>query len=248
MTKIRSIIVEDEIHSLERLKSLLSEFGQIEIIGEASDGESAVNIINSLNPDLIFLDIQLPVFNGFNVLQKLTVTPKIIFVTSYDQYAINAFEENAVDYLLKPTSKERLAKSIERVSELSIKPDANLINLLRNKVFHQYTIRFAVKNRDEVLIFPSEKVFYFKADNKYLFLATDDKEYFYESTLKKLEEILDPNKFIRVNKSYIVALDKITKLSKWFFSEYNIVLCDKKSTVIKIGRKYMPNCRNKIKF
>lgn len=248
MTKIKTVIVEDELHSLERLKTLLANFRQIEVIGEAGDGETAVAVINELKPDLVFLDIQLPVFNGFTVLQKLSVNLKVIFVTSYDQYAIRAFDENAVDYILKPTSQERLAKSIDRISESSLTIDERLISLLRKKVFPEYITRFAVKLRDEVLIIPSEKVYYFRTDNKYLFLVTNEKEYFYESTLKDLDEILDPYKFIRVNKSSIVAIDKIEKLSKWFFGEYNIILSDKKGTTIKIGRKYLSLCMEKIKF
>lgn len=248
MNKIKSIIVEDEINSLERLQTLLSEFKEIEIIGTAADGDEAVAKINELKPDLIFLDIQLPVLNGFSVLQKITAKPKVVFVTSYDQYAIKAFEENAVDYILKPTSKERLAKCINKVKEISQPFDENLIRLLKRSVYPEFTIRFAVKVKDEVLILPSEKVFYFRADNKYLFLATNEREYFYESTLKSLEETLDPNAFIRVSKSHIVAIDKVLKFSKWFLGDYNVVLSDKNSATIKVGRKYLPQCRERFKF
>lgn len=245
MNNIKSIIVEDEFHSLERLKTLLNGFTQIDIIGEASDGETAVRIINELKPDLVFLDIQLPVYDGFAVLQKLSVKPKIIFVTSYDQYAIKAFEENAVDYILKPTSKERLEKSIERIMQSASPIDEQLILLLKKKIFPEYISRFAVKFKEDILIIPEDKVYYFKADNKYLFLATNEREFFYDSVLKNLVNILNPEKFIRVSKSYIVSIDKIARISKWFLSDYSIILSDKNNTSIKIGRKYLADCRNR---
>lgn len=248
MKKISTIIVEDEIHSLERLKKLLTEFKQIEIIGEAGDGETAVKLIDELEPDLVFLDIQLPVFNGFTVLEKITCKPRIIFVTSYDNYAIKAFEENAVDYLLKPTSPERLKLSLKRIEESTFKMDQDFINLLKNKVYPEYINRFAVKTKDEIHIIPMEKVNYFRADNKYLFLVTNEGEYFYDSTLKNLENLLDPSEFIRVNKTFTVSISKIAKFSKWFLGDYNVVLSDKGNTTIKIGRKYLPNCREKFKF
>jgi len=246
--KFDTIIVEDELHSLERMKTLLKDFDQINIIDEAYDGESAIMKINNLRPDLIFLDIELPVFNGFQVIEKLEYKPNIIFVTSYNQYAIQAFEENAIDYILKPTSKERLEKSINRLKKENIETADKLMKLLKSKIFSDNKRRFSVKLGDEIFIFPEEKVYYFKAEHKYIFLGTYDKEYFYNSTLKELETLLDCKKFIRVSKSWIVATDKIEKFSKWFLGEYNLKLLDKKRTSIKIGRKYMPKIREIYKF
>lgn len=246
--KFKTIIVEDEIHSLERLKSLLENFEKIEIIGEAQDGETAVKLINATKPDLIFLDIELPEYNGFEVLEKLEKKPNVIFVTSYNEYAIKAFEENAIDYILKPTSKERLKKSINRIKEDDSESTNNLLQLLNTKIFPEYINRFSVKTGDEILIIPDDKIFYFKAENKYIFLGTFEKEFFYESTLKELELILDHKKFIRVSKSHIVSLDKIKKFSKWFLGDYNLKLLDKKKTTIKVGRKYLPKIRKIFKF
>ena len=246
--KLKTIIVEDERHSLERLKTLLANFSQIEIIGEATDGESAIDVIDNMKPDLIFLDIELPEFNGFQVLERLSHHPAVIFITSYNQYAIKAFEENAVDYILKPTSKERLEKSINRVAENKTGDNEQILQLLKNKIFQNYQDRFTIKMGDEILLFPEERVYYFKAESRYVFLGSLEKEYIYDSTLKELCDILDPQKFIRVSKSYIVAIDKIEKFSKWFLGDYIIKLKDKKKTSVKIGRKFLPELREKFKF
>ena len=114
---IRAVLVEDELPSLERLKSLLGAFDDIHIVGEAADGPSAIDVIDEQRPDLVFLDIQLPVYTGFQVLEKISHKPHIIFVTAYDQYAIKAFEENAVDYLLKDASLEALLGAIRRAAK-----------------------------------------------------------------------------------------------------------------------------------
>ncbi|MCP4726573.1 MAG: response regulator transcription factor [bacterium] len=246
--KLRTVLVEDEIHSLERLKSMLKDFSSIDIVGESSDGETAVKLIDELKPDLLFLDIQLPVYNGFEVLEMLTYKPDVIFITSYNQYAIKAFEENAVDYLLKPTSKERLQKSIDRISTDRNVDDLKLVKLLKSRIFPEYICRFSVKFGDDIFIIPEDRVLYFKADNKNLFLGTQDREFLYDSTLKELENNLDPEKFLRANKGCIVAVEKVSGFSKWFLGEYHLKLKDKNKTSVKVGRKYLPVFRNKFRF
>jgi DNA-binding LytR/AlgR family response regulator len=246
--QFKTVIIEDELHSLERLKSLLKDFEQIQIVGEARDGETAVNIIEQLKPDLVFLDIELPVFNGFQVLEKLTFHPLVIFVTSYNQYAIKAFEENAVDYILKPTSKERLEKSIKRILDSTGGNNEKLIRLLKSKIFPEYLDIFSVKITDEIHIIPIEDIYFFRADTGYTFLHTFDKEYIYDSTLKELENNLDPKNFIRVSKSNIVVLNKILKISKWFKGDYSLKMQDKQKTSIKIGRKYLSHLREQFRF
>ncbi len=246
--QFKTVIVEDELHSLERLKSLLKDFEQIQIIGEAKDGESAVTIIEKLKPDLVFLDIELPEFNGFQVLEKLTFRPLVIFVTSYNQYAIKAFEENAVDYILKPTSIERLRKSISRILDGADGNSEKLIRLLKSKIFPEYLDIFSVKMGNEIHIIPNEDIYFFRADTGYTFLNTFDKEYIYDSTLKELEISLDPKQFIRANKSSIVSLNKILKISKWFGGDYSLKMQDKQNSSIKIGRKYLSHIREQFRF
>ncbi len=238
--KFRTVIAEDEPHSLERLKDLLKAFEKIQIVGEAVDGFDAIEKIESLKPDLVFLDIQMPGATGFEVLEKINQKPTIIFVTAYDSYAIKAFEAKALDYILKPTSKERLAQTVNRVLELRKHSTPGwapgLIEDLKHAVMGKsYLKRFAVKTGDEILIIAESDVFYFNADKKYNFLHTKSKRFFFEMTLKELEDSLDPEIFCRIHKSAIVSLDKIKKLKKWFHSELIVQLNDSEGTISRWG-------------
>jgi len=246
---IKSFIVEDEPHSMSRLKTLLLNFDEIDVIGEAGDGDTAVQKINELKPDLLFLDINIPGKNGLELLQFLSYEPMVIFVTAYEEYAIKAFEENAIDYILKPTTVERLEKSISKVLKNNKKVDENILNIL-NSIIHKdsYKKRFSIKDDDEILIIPEEDIYYFKAQDKYTFLCTKSREYYYDDSLKNLEETLDPEKFIRIHKSYIVSIDKITKLKKWFLRDFSIELTDENNTVLKVGRSYLPLLKEKLNF
>jgi DNA-binding LytR/AlgR family response regulator len=249
--KIKTIIAEDEFHSRERLKDLLKEFPGLELIGEAADGLKAIELIDGLRPDLVFLDIQMPEATGFEVLEKITHQPYIIFVTAYDRYAIKAFEENAVDYILKPFSIERITRSVDRVADLiktkAVNPQLieHLKHILKGK---EYLRRFAVKMGDEILIIPEEEVYYFKAETKCVLLYTNQKKFFVETTLKELEQTLDPDVFIRIHKSTIVSMDKITKIKKWFHSELIVQLSDGKKTKLKVSRGCQPFLKEKLKL
>lgn len=237
--KIKTFIAEDEPHSLERLKEQLRDFPELSVIGEAADGLSAVRLINELRPELLFLDIKMPGASGFEVLEKIPYRPLVIFVTAYDQFAIQAFEENAIDYILKPTPKTRLSKAIQRVTERQEKFSQNDLARLKDILKGKESLRrFLVKLGDEIMIIPEEEVYYFKAENKYIFLYTRDKSYFFDMSLKALEERLDPAKFCRIHKSCIVAIDKIKKIKKWFHSEYMLELKDKPPHKLKVGRSY----------
>jgi DNA-binding LytR/AlgR family response regulator len=246
---INTLIVEDEQHSLERLRDLLQGFKELRLIDTATDGLSAIKKIDGLKPDLVFLDIQMPGANGFEVLDRVTHRPMVIFVTAYDEYAIKAFEENAVDYILKPSSKERIAAAVERAIQRSQRIDTQLLESLRNALKEKkYMKRFAVKQGDEILIIPETDVFYFQAESKYIFLYTFNRRYFFEMTLKELEKSLDPALFCRVHKSTIVSLEKVRKLKKWFKSEYIIQLNDEKKSKIKVSRNFMSVLKQKLNF
>jgi DNA-binding LytR/AlgR family response regulator len=239
--KISALIVEDNLDSLNELKALLSEFDHIQLTGEARDGDAAVTLINSQKPDLLFLDIELPGLNGFEVLKNIDYTPMVIFVSAYDQYAVKAFEANGIDYILKPVSKERLHIAVDKVVKLNKTVNADMMEILAYilKKKHQEK-RFFVKQGDQILIIPQEDVFYFKAEEKYLFLHTDANRYFYDSTLKKLEASLDPSLFLRVNRGHIVSTQKILGLKKSLFGEYKAILNDSRHTPIKISKYYLP--------
>lgn len=243
---ISCIIAEDEPHSLNRLKNMLEDFDYIEIVGEAEDGEAAIKEINSKRPDLIFLDINMPGKNGFEVLQEIQYDPMIVFVTAYEKYALKAFEENAVDYILKPMDKSRLEKSLNRVIDKNQKLDSNMLDMLKELIKkEEFITRFSIKGHNEITIIPEEDVYYFKAQEKYTFLCTHDKEHFYDASLKKLESNLNPKKFLRIHKSYIVAMDKVAKIQKQFLRDYIVELSDKEGTILKVGRSYIQNFKAK---
>lgn len=246
---MKAVIVEDESYSLDRLIKLLSSFQEIEIVGTAGDGETAIEIINRRKPDVIFLDIELPVFNGFEVVRRLNYNPKVVFITAYDRYAIKAFEINSVDYILKPVEPDRLKNTIQRLKEEKTGINGSVIeSLLKSIKSRGYLKHFSIKKGDEIIILPEEEVYYFKAEDKYVFLCSYNGEYFYDATLKELEEKLDPEKFIRIHRSYIVSLDKILKIKKWFLGEYRVELKDKENTTLKISRSYLPEIKKKLHF
>lgn len=255
--KIKVIIAEDEVHSLQRLKTLLAKYiDTIEIIGEAVDGQSAVEMINEKKPDLIFLDIQMPVLTGFEVISKLTYQPSIIFVTAYDNYAVEAFESNGIDYLLKPTSQERLDKTIERIKALFMKEKGavlnpqimDLLSKLGDKTSKKYLKKFTVKDGDDILLLPESEICYFKTEDKYLFLCTYGREYIYNSTLKELIEELDEAVFIRIHKSFIININRIFRIKKNLFRDYCIEIDDDRKNELKIGRNYMANVKKILRF
>ncbi len=247
--KIKTIIVEDEQPSLGRMKKLLTSFDEIDLIGVAEDGQAAIRLIDETKPRLAFLDIQLPVFSAFEVLKQVRHHPKVIFVTAYDEFAVKAFEENAVDYILKPTSEARLRKAIDRVCDEPTRLDSQLIELLKGAVDNaKFISRFSVRIGNEILFILEKDVHWFYAEDKYVFLKTATKNYIYDMTLRELEANLDPDKFIRIHKGIIIAVVHIQKVERSFRGRYRIRMNDQNKTTFDIGRTYLPNVREKLQF
>jgi two-component system LytT family response regulator len=240
---LRAAIVEDEPHARERLKDLLSALPEIEVVGEAGDGAQGVDLIDRLKPDLVLLDIEMPGFSGLEVLQRARHRPLVIFTTAYDQYAVPAFEANAVDYLLKPFTAERLRQALARVRER--RPlDAALLAALRQRLQpREYLDVFAVKNGEEILLIPESKVFFFSAEDKYVFLHTAGRRFFYDATLKELESRLDPEHFLRIHKGAIVAVRQVRKLKKNLMGDLQVVMGDDKATLLRVGRSFLAAVR-----
>jgi DNA-binding LytR/AlgR family response regulator len=243
------LIAEDEPHSRERLQEVLAEFPDVEIVAQAADGLEAIEQINLLHPDLVFLDVRMPGASGIEVLEKITHKPKVVFVTAYDHYAVRAFEENAVDYVLKPYSRERIGKALEKIRSEQSGLDRRLIESLKSALAgRSYLSRFTVKSGDEMVIVPAEDVCYFKAEEKYVLLYTNQKKYFVEATLKELEQNLDPELFLRIHKNAMVAIKKIEKLKKWFHGAVLVQLSDPQKTQLKVSRNFLPLLKEKLRF
>ena len=247
--KLRTVIVEDEQPSLQRMKDLLAGFGEIELVGTAQDGQEAVELIDRLEPDLAFLDIQLPVFTSFEVLDRIRHRPQVIFVTAYDEYAIRAFEENAIDYLMKPTTHDKINRAIARIRENQLVLDANLISSLKHALQpKRFCERYSVRVGDEILFIPSDEVYWFHAADKYIFLHTFDKEYILDTSLKRLEKELDPDVFVRIHKSTIVSIKMVNRIKRGITGNFKIQLNDARKTSFEIGRTYLPVVKDKLDF
>lgn len=216
--KIRAIIVEDEEPARILISRFLSEFQNIEILGEFEDGFKGVKAINELKPDLVILDIQMPRLTGFEVMELAEHKPLVVFSTAYDQYAIKAFEINAVDYLLKPYNKERfssaITKAIEKIksgSSSSVIEKIEKISEEKNELLN----RIAVKSGSKINVIPAEEIRYLEAEGDYVMIHTREGKHLKEKTMKYFESHLDPQVFIRIHRSFIVNIKEISRLENY---------------------------------
>jgi two-component system LytT family response regulator len=229
--KLTAIIVDDERLARRELRSLLSEFAEISIIGEAENLTEAVNLIQNQKPDVIFLDIQLQNENGFDLLEKVEKDFKLIFVTAFDEFAIRAFEINALDYLLKPVNPERLAKTLERLLETDEKPEKNW-----RKLEYEDRLFIEIGERSKFLKISSIKCIC--ADGDYTQIFTDDgKKHLVTKPLKEWEDRLPEKFFVRIHRSTIVNLEFIEKVETWFSRSYQIYLREMKEP-LTVSRRY----------
>lgn len=213
----KTIIIDDEQLARQRIKRLLTQYDEIEIIAEAVNGAEGLEIIESLKPDLIFLDIEMPVLNGFEMLAKLKHQPKVVFTTAYDQYAIKAFEEGSIDYLLKPIEIERLDKTIKKLKQTNLAPTQVPIDELIRKIQGKKSIKtLTVKLGDKILLIKLADIVHIQAEDKYVFLHTvDGKKHLTDFTLSTLEEKL-PEEFLRIHRSEIINTEYIKEIRKGF--------------------------------
>jgi DNA-binding LytR/AlgR family response regulator len=217
---IRTLIVDDEGPARDRLRRLLSAMDQVEIAGEAEDGAQAVEAIERLSPDLVLLDIQMPELDGFGVIEALEHPPAVIFVTAYDAYAIRAFEVHALDYLLKPYSRERLEQAIGRARDKLDKEQdlgAQLSPLLESLTAEgRHLTRLAVRDRDRIRVLDAEAVDWIGIEEEQVMVHVGDQVYPIRRTLAELEARLDPDHFFRAHRSAIVNLDRVQEVIPWF--------------------------------
>lgn len=247
----RTILIDDEKLALSRLRRLLNDFSPlIEIIGEAANGQEGCSLIEKERPDLIFLDIEMPLLNGFEMLQRLQYMPIVVFATAYDQYAIKAFEENSIDYLLKPIEKERLKLTIKKLEKLQASPQEgflqendNLWKLLQKINPPQEINSISVKVGNKIILLRLEEIAYIEAEDKYTFVYTaEGKKHILDYTVAYLEQKL-PAYFIRVSRSSIVNKKFIAEMHKHFSGKYQIILSDKTRTKIESGLKFTDNLK-----
>ena len=214
----------------------------MDVIAEAGNGGEAIQKIEELNPDLIFLDIQMPDLTGFEVIEKLNRKPNIIFTTAYEQYAIKAFESFSIDYLLKPIKEERLSQSIEKLKLLGgLNTSINIAGL--QEVIKQFqappkATALTIKSGDRIILLRFENISYLEADDKYVLVFTiDGQKYLTDQSLSALIEKLPPQ-FYRIQKSYIINKDKIKEMHRHFNGRYLFIMEDKPATRLTSGRTY----------
>lgn len=244
----KTLLIDDEKLALSRLERLLARHPDtFEVIGTAANGADGLEKVETLRPDLIFLDIEMPVLNGFEMLARVSQPPLVVFATAYDAYAIRAFEENSVDYLLKPIEEERLLKTIQKLQTAQkaasgVFPE-NLVRLLEQMQPKQELTAISVKTGHKILLVSLDEISHFEADDKYVFLCTTEgQKYLTSYTLSTLESRLPP-RFLRVSRSVIVNKTLIRELEKHFSGRYLITLRDKPRTQVQSGQSFAESIR-----
>ena len=244
----RTLIIDDEVPAKQRLMDVLSQISVVEVVGTASDGIAAVDAINRLKPDLIFLDIQMPGLTGFEVLKEIEHFPIVIFCTAYDDYALKAFDTDAVDYIVKPVKIDRIRRSIEKLRHLSGGANKELVLEMLEKYTRQLTPKkitsIPVKIGDRMLLIKLSDISYFISEEKYIsIMKKDGKKFLTDHSLKFLEEKLSLN-FIRIHRSVLVNSDLISEVCKYFGSRYIIHLDDQMRSRFVSGRNYHEKIRS----
>jgi two-component system LytT family response regulator len=244
MSRLRTLIVDDEPLARERLRRMLEGTAEVEVVGECGNGTAAVGEIGRLDPDIVFLDVQMPELDGFGVLGKLPPEhlPVVVFVTAYDKYALRAFEVHALDYLLKPFDRERLDATLARVrDELGRRDGAEvsqrLLALLESlKAKSAFVERMVVKTGGRIFFLRVEEIDWIEAAGNYVKLHVGKESHLLRETMTALEGKLDPKRFLRIHRSTFVQIDRIKEIQPWFHGDYIVILRD--GTKLTLSRSY----------
>ena len=256
MRAIRTLIVDDELAGREGIRQLLAADPEIVVAGECANGREAAAAIRDVTPDLVFLDVQMPELDGFEVLREVGVerAPAIVFVTAFDQYAIRAFDVHAIDYLLKPFTDERFRQSLDRaklqvrqgrLGELSQKLAALLGHAGPSRAVRApYLDRLLVKSGGKVTLLPVGEIEWIDAEGDYVRIHVGKTWHLLRETMKNLEGQLDATRFVRIHRSTIVNLEKVKELQPFFRGEYVVVLHN--GTTLKLSRGYRDNLASRL--
>jgi two-component system LytT family response regulator len=238
MDSVKVLIIDDELLARDLVRSYLIDFPQVEIVGELSDGFQGIKAINESKPDLVFLDVQMPKLTGFEMLELLDTLPNIIFTTAYNEYAIKAFEHNAIDYLLKPFSKERFHAAVEKGLERLKNQTTNseeVSKLVQHKDDEEECInRVVVKSGSRIHVIPVDRIRYIEAQDDYVMIYTEDGRHLKQKTMKYFQSHLDETEFCRIHRSFIVRVDQISQLEPYEKESWVVVL--KKGEKLKVSR------------
>ncbi|RLD26705.1 MAG: DNA-binding response regulator [Bacteroidetes bacterium] len=243
--KIRTLVVDDEPLARQRIIGLLKSHPEIEMIGESRNGREAIETINRKQPDLIFLDIEMPDIDGFGVVSgmDLSYKPFIIFATAYNQYALKAFDIHAIDYLLKPYDDERFEEALELAKQQLLLRNTSKFNERLLQLVNEFSVepdnylkQFKIKFRGREKFIRTENILYIEAEGNYLMLHHEDGRDLFRSTMGSIEEELNPNRFIRVHRSFIINSVYIKNVAYLSNNEFKITL--KNNVEVVSGRSY----------
>jgi two-component system LytT family response regulator len=226
--KLTAVVVDDEELARAVIRELLRAHPEIEVLGECANGFEAVKMVSERKPDLLFLDIQMPKLDGFEVLELIGSDVAVIFATAYDQHALRAFEVHAVDYLLKPVAPDRFEAALERAKQRLGAPSSPSVSELAAAAREpgHYAERIVVKDGTRVHIIPVAKLDYVEAQDDYVALASQGKKHLKQQTISGVETTLDPRNFLRIHRSYIVNLERVSKVEPYGKDSHVAILND----------------------
>jgi two-component system, LytTR family, response regulator len=244
VNKIRTLVVDDEPMARERILGLLAQEQDVEVIGQCADGIQAVSAIQQLSPELVFLDVQMPAVDGFGVIKQIGADrmPMVVFVTAYDEYALQAFEVHALDYLLKPFGRDRLQQCLDHARHQRERHRAgelgkSLLALVQDfRPEQKKQDRLVVKSGGRVFFVRTEDIDWIEASGNYVRLHLKEQSYLFRETMNQMESRLDPQRFFRIHRSRIVNTERIKELQPWFNGEFVVVL--QNGTQLRLSRSY----------
>jgi two-component system LytT family response regulator/two-component system response regulator LytT len=250
---IRTLVVDDEKLARDRLAGFLARVDGIELVGQAGDGVEALQAIGEQHPDLVFLDVQMPGMDGFEVLRALKrPLPHVVFATAWDEYAIRAFEVGAVDYLLKPYARSRVEEAVGRVRArlATDRPTPDLERVLRRleERDKSHVTQVPVHSGKRILLLPVGDVLWFGVEYRLVYAHTTERAFMTNYTLRELEERLDPELFFRAHKSSLVNLRHVKEIVPWFGGRYKLVMRDQSGSEVALSRAQARELRARLKW
>jgi two-component system LytT family response regulator len=252
---MRAFVVDDEPLAVKRLSRMLAETGRVEVVGTSSDPVDALSALAANAPDVLFLDIQMPGMNGFEMLARLDPQPIVIFTTAYDQYALQAFQVNSIDYLLKPVEGPQLLRALDKIERLRGVPAplpewknvlAQLAGAMRQPAGLAYPERIASRLGERIQLLEVARITHFFARDKLTYAVTDGKSYVVDHTVAELEEKLDPRQFVRIHRSTLVNIAWVREIDAWFGGRLLVRLKDAKATELQVARDRVAELKQRI--
>jgi DNA-binding LytR/AlgR family response regulator len=253
MAPVRALIIDDEKLARDRLAGFLAQLDDVAVVGQAADGVEALGLIEAERPDLVFLDVQMPGMDGFEVLKALrTPRPHVVFATAYDEYAIRAFEVGAVDYLLKPFARARVEEAVGRArARLGNERNEPDWDALLRRLEERHTVHVSqvpVHSGKRILIVPVADVLWFGVEYRLVYAHTHERAYMTNYTLRELEERLDPALFFRAHKSSLVNLRHVKEIVPWFGGRYKLVMRDGAGSEVALSRAQARELRARLRW